>query len=167
MRESSIGPTPRSWPLTLSPASIFQSNKRSVAPKQQKEEIFDLIGESITCSEGSDDGMFLRAIVQLAARFRVLEVMKVLRTAAFSCQRRQWWCHPLCHRSQASPQHCHPPYHWSQASHCLYHPSPVSFRRCFCRCQPSQVSHRRFHRLCHPSQASLQVFWIMSHRIVC
>jgi hypothetical protein len=57
-----------------------------VAPKRKKEETFDLIGESITCSEGSDDGLFLTAIVQLAARFRVLELMKVLIRAASSYQ---------------------------------------------------------------------------------
>jgi hypothetical protein len=71
-----MGPTPHSKPLTLSPASIFQSNKRPVAPKRKKDKIFDLIGESITCSKGFDDGLFRRAIVQLAARvssFRIDE----------------------------------------------------------------------------------------------
>ena len=36
MRKSSMVPTPRSWPLTLSPASIFQYNERSVAPTYGK-----------------------------------------------------------------------------------------------------------------------------------
>jgi hypothetical protein len=36
MRKSSMVPTQRSWPLTLSPASIFQYNERLVAPMYWK-----------------------------------------------------------------------------------------------------------------------------------
>ena len=72
----------------------------STQTKEKRNIWLECGGESITCSEGYDDRLFLGARVQLAARFRVLELMKVLMAAAFFYQRGQcWWYHPLCHQT--------------------------------------------------------------------
>jgi hypothetical protein len=88
-----------------------------------------LNGGLITCFKGSNDGLFLQAIVQLAtwvSSFRMDEGSDDGRVLLSKTR----GCHPLCHQSQASPQHCHLSCHKGYASHGLYHLSSASCQSC-------------------------------------